>query len=38
MLGPVIGAAMTINSAKKNPVDIYGYRDVASVRTENTRG
>ncbi|MBQ9720705.1 MAG: hypothetical protein IJV64_08435 [Oscillospiraceae bacterium] len=38
MLGPVIGAAMTINSAKKNPVDIYGYRDVASVRTGKYAG
>ena len=38
MLGPVIGAAMTINSAKKNPVNIYGYRDVASVKTGKYAG
>lgn len=32
MLGPVIGAAIAINGAKKNPTDIYEYRDIASVR------
>ena len=32
MLGPIIGAAMARNGAKKNPVDVYDYSDIASVR------
>ena len=31
-LGPIVGAVMSINSAKKNPVDVYWFRDIASVR------
>ncbi|MBR2675481.1 MAG: hypothetical protein IKE28_01030 [Solobacterium sp.] len=30
-LGPIVGAVMSVNSAKKNPVDVYYYRDIANV-------
>ena len=32
MFGPIIGAAMAMNDAKKNPVDVYRFRDIKSVR------
>ena len=32
MLGPVVGAVMSMSSAKKNPVDVYDFRDIANVR------
>jgi len=38
LLGPVIGAALSINGAKKNPVDIYELADVARVRTGKYAG
>ena len=38
MLGPVVGAVLSINGAKKNPVDIYEFRDVANVRTGKYAG
>ena len=31
-LGPIVGAVMSVNSAKKNPVDVYWFRDIAGVR------
>ena len=38
MLGPVIGAAIALNGAKKNPVDVYYFRDIAQVRTGKYAG
>ncbi len=38
MLGPVLGAALTMNDAKKNPVDIYELRDIRGVRTGKYAG
>lgn len=32
MLGPVLGAALSINDAKKNPIDTYWFQEIASVR------
>ena len=32
MLGPIVGAALAANDAKKNPVDVYSYRDITSIR------
>ncbi len=32
MLGPIVGAALAANDAKKNPVDVYPYREITTVR------
>ena len=32
MLGPIVGAALAMNDAKKNPVDVYDFYDIKSVR------
>ncbi|MBO6054363.1 MAG: zinc ribbon domain-containing protein [Oscillospiraceae bacterium] len=38
LLGPILGAAIAKNSAKKNPVDVYYYSDIAAVRTGKYAG
>ena len=38
MLGPVIGAALSINDAKKNPVETYRYHELRDVRTGKYAG
>lgn len=37
-LGPVLGAVIAKNNAKKNPVDVYYFQDIASVRTGKYAG
>ena len=38
LLGPVLGAAIARGGAKKNPVDVYPYGDIAGVRTGKYAG
>jgi hypothetical protein len=38
MLGPLVGAVVARNSAKKNPVDVYEFRDLIQVRTGKYAG
>ena len=38
MMGPIIGAALMINDAKKNPVDIIPFHEIADVKTGKYAG
>ena len=38
MLGPIVGAVIARNGAKKNPVDVYEFADIADVRTGKYAG
>ena len=38
LLGPVLGAAIARGGAKKNPVDVYPFGDIAGVRTGKYAG
>ncbi len=38
MFGPIVGMVTTMHGAKKKPVDVYEYSDIASVRTGKYAG
>ena len=38
LMGPVLGAAIAKGGAKKSPVDVYPFGDIAQVRTGNYAG